>query len=352
MKVLVIGGTLYVGKMLVERLLNFGRTVVVSRRQIGIDSERLTQILGDRNDVATRRAAREHGPFDVCYDFCCSDHEDMGSWLELMSNCCSKIVLISSIGVYSQKAMGLRETDELSSIAASDPHIRYPYQMKIRAEQCLLDRLPSRSVVLRPTVILSEEDWTKRLHFYVWRIQDGLGVLRETYADTMIQWISAKKMCDVALSFSMPNSPPNGVYNVGYSTAFPFEAVLQHVLWTLGLNCLEITYPSPGTGSKALRDPLGKENCFASVATLSKYLNLKVDLDEFETMVNSIAKSRPKSVFEYRTSEEVASLRNPLKPRTELRAQRLTDSLGQDLANPMKTKGSNLLNKIGDSYGS
>ena len=69
MKVLVIGGTLFIGKALVEELLKEGHEVAVLHRKPKHDfGRRVENIMADRNDGDAMREALAGRRFDVVFD--------------------------------------------------------------------------------------------------------------------------------------------------------------------------------------------------------------------------------------------------------------------------------------------
>src|SRR5918992_4706996 len=68
-RVLVIGGTLFIGRALVEQLLERGDEVVIMHRGKATPfGDRVGEIRADRNDVAAVRKALSNTKFDVVYD--------------------------------------------------------------------------------------------------------------------------------------------------------------------------------------------------------------------------------------------------------------------------------------------
>src|SRR5580658_9292746 len=69
MRVLVIGGTLFIGKLLVRRLLAADHDVtVLHRRTEHPFGKRVHNAVADRNDAASVRAALAGHRFDAVYD--------------------------------------------------------------------------------------------------------------------------------------------------------------------------------------------------------------------------------------------------------------------------------------------
>src|SRR5579864_3500218 len=69
MKVLVIGGTLFIGRQLVKELCNAGHDVTVMHRQAehGL-ARRVENLMADRNDPAAVKEALAGRHFEVVYD--------------------------------------------------------------------------------------------------------------------------------------------------------------------------------------------------------------------------------------------------------------------------------------------
>ncbi|MBK5098972.1 MAG: NAD-dependent epimerase/dehydratase family protein, partial [Gemmatimonadetes bacterium] len=69
MKVLVIGGTLFIGKRLVRRLLEEGHEVsVLHRRSVHEYGAEVGNLVGDRNDSESVRRALSGQRFDWVFD--------------------------------------------------------------------------------------------------------------------------------------------------------------------------------------------------------------------------------------------------------------------------------------------
>src|SRR5690242_15820956 len=69
MKVLVIGGTLFIGRSLVGELLKAGHDVTILHRKPEHDlGRRVASIVADRNDIEGMRAALAGHKFDIVFD--------------------------------------------------------------------------------------------------------------------------------------------------------------------------------------------------------------------------------------------------------------------------------------------
>ncbi len=69
MKVLVIGGTLFIGRLLVEELVKGGHDVAILHRKPKHDyGRRVENIMADRNDAESLREALSGRRFEVVFD--------------------------------------------------------------------------------------------------------------------------------------------------------------------------------------------------------------------------------------------------------------------------------------------
>ena len=68
-RTLVIGGTLFIGRALVDQLLARGDDVVIMHRGKGTPfDDRVEEIQCDRNDITAVRAALQGSRFDIAFD--------------------------------------------------------------------------------------------------------------------------------------------------------------------------------------------------------------------------------------------------------------------------------------------
>ncbi|WP_237690812.1 NAD-dependent epimerase/dehydratase family protein [Paenibacillus caui] len=78
MKVLVLGGTRFFGKRLVELLIEAGDQVTIATRGLTADSfgDRVTRVKADRQVREDLEDLVKHGPWDIIYDNICYASQD------------------------------------------------------------------------------------------------------------------------------------------------------------------------------------------------------------------------------------------------------------------------------------
>ena len=172
MKILVVGGTRYFGKQLVKRLLKDGHDVTIATRGRASDGfeDQVTRIIFNRLDKESIRAKLGRSSFDVVYDMICYTSNDAKNLLEVIQT--KKYTMVSSSAVY-KDGRGIKEE-------AFNPY-DYPIQMVDRgtftyaeekrlAESVIFRDFKVPSIAVRFPVVIGENDYTKRLRFYVERI--------------------------------------------------------------------------------------------------------------------------------------------------------------------------------------
>jgi nucleoside-diphosphate-sugar epimerase len=189
MKVLIIGGTRFVGALLTYRLLARGDAVTLFNRGRTADpfGDRVERLRGDRTtaDLAQRLAGRR---FDAVIDFAAFTGDDARGAIEALGDRAGHYVFISTGQVYLVREGCPRPATELDyagpvmprPLEASeiDP---WTYGVEKRAAEDTLSaawadsRFPATR--LRVPMINGERDPQRRVEGYLWRLLDGGPVL-------------------------------------------------------------------------------------------------------------------------------------------------------------------------------
>ena len=141
MRCLVLGGSSFVGGRLVERLLAEGHeTAVLNRGRTGSPRPGVTQLIADRRDPATIRAALSHGYWDAVFDvsgyIMATDAENFLALLDLLDGRAGRYVFVSSVMAYAPS--GYFPWPETAPVTP-DPPTTYG-GFKAFAEQAMLER--------------------------------------------------------------------------------------------------------------------------------------------------------------------------------------------------------------------
>jgi len=182
--ILVIGGTRYFGKLLVQRLLNAGHQVTIATRGHASDpfGDRIKRIRVDRrNERAMLAAFAGIENYDIIYDQLCYSPLDAAIAVRVFAGKCKRYIVASTIEVYrgllaSQKSPFAE--DDLQ-ILAQPIDTQYPWHDPKLATQCyVMGKLQAEAYLYRDGslplvtvrighVLSGPEDFTGRLAHYV-----------------------------------------------------------------------------------------------------------------------------------------------------------------------------------------
>ena len=169
MNLLIIGGTRFQGRYLVNELLDAGHVVTVFHRgSHAIDPRsRLTDIIGDRNtpDDLARLADCE---FDACIDTCAYFPAQIALAAEILKT--RHYCLISSVYVYADRDAMLCEDSQLFRMPDGPGLGLTPGNyggLKVLCEEEALTRFGEATLIIRPSIIIGMGDHTERLLFWL-----------------------------------------------------------------------------------------------------------------------------------------------------------------------------------------
>ncbi|WHY29243.1 NAD-dependent epimerase/dehydratase family protein [Bacillus wiedmannii] len=206
-KVLVLGGTRFFGKHLVEALLQAGHDVTIATRGITEDSfgSVVNRLIVDREDEKQLAERLEDKSYDIVYDNLCYSSNAAKIMCEVLRGKAKKYVMTSSMAVY-EPAIGLLEKNfnpyEYAITYGSRKDFTYSEGKRL-AEAVLFQQAIFPVVAVRFPVVIGENDYTKRLQFYVEHIMrqepfavndlDGeLSFIHEKEAGEFLAWCGMK----------------------------------------------------------------------------------------------------------------------------------------------------------------
>ena len=175
MKVLVLGGTRFVGRGIVEATLNAKHDVTLFNR--GTDRAvfpSVHRIIGDRTKDAAKLAAQD---WDCVVDVSGYRPSEVRPVARAVHDRTQHYVYISTVSVYATPMPpGAGEDAPLMRVDASIPDTdpRSYGGLKALCESALRASLGDRLTVLRPTVVVGPHDYTNRFTWWVQQIaRDG-----------------------------------------------------------------------------------------------------------------------------------------------------------------------------------
>lgn len=218
MDLLVLGGTVFVGRAVVTEALARGHTVTVFHRgQHGEDTDpRVEHLHGDRaKDLDVLDGRR----WDAVVDTCGFDGGTVGSSARHLSASVGHYGFVSSVSVYSDwPAVAVDETAAVKPMGHEDSY----GAGKVAAETAAEAAMPGRVLVSRPGLIAGPYENIGRLPYWLRRVAMGGEVLAPGDPGEPRQWIDARDLAAFHLDCA-----ENGTVGV-------FNTVSRPALFTMG----------------------------------------------------------------------------------------------------------------------
>ena len=202
-KVLVIGGTLFIGRTLVKELVRSGHEVTVlhrkSRHNFG---KKVGNMIADRNDAEAMKRALAGKSFDVVYDNVYDlERGTSAAHVEGTARACGnnlhRYIFMSSVAAYGD-GLNHHEGDAL----APDDHPDLYVRNKAMTERMLF-RMHQRNgfpvVTLRPPFIYGPENNLYREAFFWDRLREGRPIILPGDGRRLMQFIYIKDLVGACL---------------------------------------------------------------------------------------------------------------------------------------------------------
>lgn len=241
MKILIIGGTVFLGRYLVESALARGHEVTLfNRGRHG--AELFPEVEKLRGDRHTNLDALRGRRWDAVIDTCGYTPATVRASAQLLADAVEHYTFISSVSVYASFPLaGFDEnqfvgtiTDELAEEAErfeiEDRATALTYgelygPLKARCEQAVMDAMPGRSLVIRPGVIVGPHEYSDRLTYWVHRVAQGGEVLAPGRPERGVRFIDARDLAEWNIRMAETNG--TGIFNASGADGLTMGQVLD-----------------------------------------------------------------------------------------------------------------------------
>jgi 2'-hydroxyisoflavone reductase len=210
-RLLVLGGTAFIGRRLVDAALERGHDVSIltrGRTNPGIFPE-VEHLVGDRE---TDLSALEGRSFDVAIDTSGYVPRVVRSSTALLAGAVERYVFVSSISVYSEAAV---LTEKTAVQEAPEPESEdvgsYYGPLKALCESEVTSTFTGRALVIRPGLVVGRDDYTGRFGYWPRRVAEGGEVLAPGRPETRIWLIDARDLAEWIVR--LVEQGANGVFN-------------------------------------------------------------------------------------------------------------------------------------------
>jgi 2'-hydroxyisoflavone reductase len=214
MKLLILGGTVFLGRHIVEAALARGHEVTLFNRgqhnpDLFPDVEKLR---GDRNGDMSSLAGRH---WDAAIDTSGFIPRVVKASTQALAESVKHYTFISSISVFADFTKGgIDENSPLAKLAdesVEDVTNETYGALKALCEQAAEMGMPGRALVVRPGLIVGPDDPTDRFTYWPHRVSQGGEVLAPGRPDQQIQFIDVRDLAEWIVR--MVEAGKTGIYN-------------------------------------------------------------------------------------------------------------------------------------------
>ncbi len=238
-RILVIGGTRFIGRWLVSELLKAGHDLyLLHRRPEHPFGKRVHNLTADRNDAPSMRQALGSTRFDAVYDLA-YDWErgttaaQVESTAQIFEGRVGRYVFMSSVSSYGD-GLNHHEGDAL----APDDHPNSYTRNKAMSERALF-RMNQRSgfpvVTLRPPFVYGPGNPFYREAFFWDRYRANRPVILPSEGHRLMQFVYVKDLLDIAMKVIEQRNTIGHAFNVANARAVTQHELLLELSRTAGV---------------------------------------------------------------------------------------------------------------------
>lgn len=198
MRILIIGGTRFLGRHLVDAAAARGHQVTLFNRGKTAPElyPELEQVRGDRTQDLARLAGRT---WDAVVDTCGYEPEVVEQSVRALARSVGRYVFISTVSVYADPTPGADETAPLAGLPAEDAADagaqRYG-ALKALCERVVEEGFPDRALIVRAGLLVGPHDPTDRLRYWIRRTRRGGSMLAPGSPERRLQLIDARDVAE------------------------------------------------------------------------------------------------------------------------------------------------------------
>lgn len=242
MKILIIGGTKFLGRHLITAALKNNHEVTLfnrGKKYADEAIENVEQIHGDRNSDLDKLSGRT---WDAVIDTCGYLPQTVKASAEALKDAAGQYVFVSSISIYSDFYKA--DFDETAKVAELNDEQKIKVEkidpkgeinalvledmygaLKVLCEREVESAFPDRNLIVRSGLIVGAFDWTDRFTYWAMRVSKGGEVLAPGTPNRFVQMIDGRDLAEWIIKMVEENT--TGIF---HATSKPFELTFAKML--------------------------------------------------------------------------------------------------------------------------
>lgn len=217
MKILIIGGTQFVGRTITESALKRRHDITHFNRGMSnpaIFEGKVDTIQGNRNDLKDLKKIDQD--YDIVIDTCAYFPESVEISCGHLRNKCNKYVFISTDSVYKdEKTVGIDEGYGLAILPEGMNTSRITYEnygpLKVECESIVKDIFPERFLIIRPGYIVGPNDPFDRFSCWIVEASKKRTMICPGDGNDYMQFIDIRDLAEWIIDMIERNA--KGIFN-------------------------------------------------------------------------------------------------------------------------------------------
>jgi len=263
MRILILGGNRFSGKLIVTQLYKLGHKITIMNRS-GTGPVPCTILKGDRNNAATLNELFAKKRFDCVIDMCLYNLEQAKKSLPIFQKNADKYIFISSVAVYRKN--NLFPIKEISPTGPWPMFENYGVE-KQEVEQYITSLKNFPYIILRPTYIIGKNNHHNREGYYFDKVLNNELVDLDGDGSAVVSFVFAEDLASIVIKLATSDSRTRQLYNIcndEYVTIKGFVEMISSIV----NKPVVFKNESP-------QAPFKNEHCFFSNKKIKKHTNYK-----------------------------------------------------------------------------
>ena len=283
-KVLVMGGSYFIGKKIVDVLLDNNYNVyTLNRGSKENHNEKVTNLICDRYNENDMRKILENYDFEIIIDVCGLDKTSSEILLKSINKeSIEKFIFISSSAVYDIEHIKIpfKEDDALGR----DKYWWDYGTNKIEAEKCYIQAFENTNtdlIILRPPYIYGENNYAQRESFIFNHLENDLPIIVPNKGETKLQFLYTEDLANIIIKLISEEVSSPAIFNVGNKKAVTVREWIEACGIAINKKPIikEFNYEEH---NKGVRDffPFHDYDNVLDVSKINNYYNEEIDFIE------------------------------------------------------------------------
>jgi len=263
MKILILGGNRFTGKLITEKLFAKGHSVTLINRQ-GNAPVPCEIIKCDRNSSEQMRLAIGDRSFDCIIDMCLFNKKQAEAAVDLFKDKTKKYIFISSVAVY--------EKTEFFPISENYPLGFWPIFGDYGKEKMLIENYFEEIkdfpiITLRPTYIIGKNNHLNREGYYFDALLDNKNINIEGNGQAILSFVLVEDVAEIICQLTLSDVKLRQTYNICNDEFVTIKGFIETIA--------TIVNKKPAYNQVNEMVSFKNEHCFFSNEKIKKTLDFK-----------------------------------------------------------------------------